>query len=149
MQSFTRRLQVIGAALLLATVTTGALANGADYNDGPVVSRTAIRTVDGHFDDYMHWLDTVWKKQEEAAKRAGILTDYKVLVAQPRGPQDPDIYLVEFYPNWATFDGIGSKLDAISRELAGSVKEANVQEASRAKIRTILGTEVMQEAALK
>jgi hypothetical protein len=149
MQSFTRRLQVIGSALLLATVATAALANGTDYNDGAVVSRTAIRTVDGHFDDYMHWLDTVWKKQEEASKQAGILTDYKVLVAQPRSPQDPDIYLVEFYPNWATFDGIGTKMDAISQQLAGSLKEAATQEADRAKIRTILGTEVMQEAALK
>lgn len=149
MQSLTRRLHVIGSALLLATVATAALASGTDYNDGVVVSRTAIRTVDGHFNDYMHWLDTVWKQQEEASKKAGILTDYKVLVAQPRGPQDPDIYLVEFYPNWATFDGIGTKLDSISKQLAGSVKEADTQEASRAKIRTVLGSEVMQEATLK
>ena len=149
MQSFTRRLQVIGSALLLATVATAALANGTEYNDGAVVSRTAIRTVDGHFDDYMHWLDTAWRQQEEAAKKAGILTDYKVLVAQPRGPQDPDIYLVEFYPNWATFDGIGAKMDSISKQLAGSLKEANAQQASRSSIRTILGSEVMQEATLK
>lgn len=149
MQSITRRLQVIGSALLLATIATAVFANGTDYNDGVVVSRTAIRTVDGHFDDYMHWLDTVWKKQEEAAKKAGILTDYKVLVAQPRGPQDPDIYLIEFYPNWATFDGIGAKMDAISKQIWGSLKQSNSEESGRGKIRTILGTEVMQEAELK
>jgi hypothetical protein len=149
MQSFTRRLQVIGCTLLLATAAATALADGADYTDGPVVSTTAIRTVDGHFNDYMHWLDTVWKEQEEASKKAGILTGYKVLVAQPRSTRDPDIYLVEYYPNWATFDGIGKRLDAISKQLAGSVKNADAQEAGRAKIRTILGTEVMQEAALK
>lgn len=149
MQSITRRLHVIGSALLLATVATAAFANGTDYNDGVVVSRTAVRTVDGHFDEYMHWLDTVWKKQEEAAKKAGILTDYKVLVAQPRGPQDPDIYLIEFYPNWATFDGIGGKMDAISKQVWGSLKESATQEADRGKIRTILGSEVMQEAELK
>lgn len=149
MQPFLRRLQVIGSALMLATLATGAFANGADYNDGLVVSRTAVRTVDGHFDDYMHWLDTVWKQEEEAAKKAGILTDYKVLVAQPRGPQDPDIYLIEFYPNWATFDGIGGKMDAIAKQIWGSLKETNTQEAGRAKIRTILGSEVMQEAELK
>lgn len=149
MQSITRRLQVFGSALLLATVATGALANGTDYNDGQVVSRSAIRTVDGHFDDYMHWLDTVWKQQEEAEKKAGIITDYKVLVAQPRGPHDPDIYLVEFYRNWAAFDGIGGKLDEIAKQISGSVQEANTEEADRGKIRTILGTEVMQEAKLK
>jgi hypothetical protein len=149
MHSITRRLQLIGSALLLATVATAAFANGTDYNDGPVVVRSAIRTTDGHFDDYMHWLDTVWKRQEEAAKKAGILTDYKVLVAQPRGPQDPDIYLVEVYPNWATFDGLGTKMDGISKQIWGSLKQAGVSEAGRDKIRTILGSEVMQEADLK
>ena len=149
MQSMIRRLQIIGSALLLATVATAAFANGTDYNDGQVVSRTAIRTVDGHFDYYMHWLDTVWKKQEDAAKKAGILTGYRVLVAQPRGPQEPDIYLVEFYPNWAAFDGIGGKMDAVAKQIWGSLKETNTQEAVRGKIRTVLGTEVMQEAELK
>ncbi len=149
MRSIARRLQIISAVVLLGTAATGAFANGMDFNDGPVVSRTAIRTVDGHFDDYMHWLDTVWKQQEEAAKKAGIITDYKVLVAQPRGAQDPDIYLVEFYPNWASLDGIGSKMDAISKQIWGSLKQAGSEEASRGKIRTILGTEVMEEAALK
>ena len=149
MQSIIRRLQVIGSAVLLATIATGAFANGTDYNDGQVVVRTAIRTVDGHFDDYMHWLDTVWRQQEEAAKKAGILSDYKVLVANPRNPHDPDIYLVEFYPNWAAFDGIGGKMDAISKQISGSLQAAAAQEADRGKIRTILGSEVMQEATLK
>ena len=40
-----------------------------NYNDGPVLNVAAIRTVDGHFDDYMQWLATAWKKQEEAAKK--------------------------------------------------------------------------------
>jgi len=151
MQCITRRLQVIGSVLLLATIAIApaAFADGTDYNDGQVVVRTAVRTVDGHFDDYMHWLATVWVKEEAAAKKAGILTDYKVLVAQPRGPQDPDIYLVEFYPNWAAFDGMGGKMDAIAKQIWGTLKETNTEEAGRGKIRTILGSEVMQEAKLK
>lgn len=149
MRSTFRRLKVICSTLLLAAVATSAFANGRDYNDGPVVVRTAIRTVDGHFDQYMHWLDTVWKKQEEAEKKAGILIGYDVLVANPRGPQDADIYLVETYPDWAAFDGIGGKLDAIERNLAGSLRNADTQEADRASIRTVLGSEVMQVARLK
>lgn len=147
MQSFARRLQIIGCVLLLAAIGTSAFA--ADYTDGPVVVRTAVRTVDGHFDDYVHWLDTVWTKQEEAEKKAGLITGYTVLFAQPRGPQDADIYLVEFYPNWAAFDGIDAKSDAISKQIWGSLKQAGVSEASRGKIRTILGSEVMQEVKFK
>ena len=131
---------------MLASV---ALANGKDYNDGPVVNVSSIRTVDGHFDDYMHWLATAWKKQEEAAKKAGLVIDYHVYTAEPRSPNDPDIYLVVTYKNWAALDGIGSKFDALSEQLEGSLDKADQAQAARGKIRTILGSETIQEAALK
>jgi hypothetical protein len=97
----------------------------------------------------MHWLATVWKKQEEAAKKAGIITSYSVMVAQPRGPQDPDLYLILESKNWATLDGLGTKLDALTTQLEGSLEKADQSEVSRAKIRTILGSETVQVAVLK
>ena len=109
----------------------------------------AVRTVDGHFDDYMHWLATTWKQQEEAAKKAGLINSYEVLVVEPRGPQDPDIYLVVEYKNWAALDGLGGKLDSISAQIEGSVDKANQSEVSRAKIRTLIGSQTMQRADLK
>jgi hypothetical protein len=126
-----------------------ALANGRDYNDGPVVNVSAIRTVDGHFDDYMHWLATAWKKQEEAARKAGLVVDYHVYTAEPRSASDPDIYLVVTYKNCAALDGISAKLDAVSEQLEGSLDKAAQGEAARGKIRTVLGSETIQEAALK
>jgi hypothetical protein len=137
------------SAASFGMLTSAALANGRDYNDGPVVNVSAIRTVDGHFDDYMHWLATAWKKQEEAAKKAGLVIDYHVYTAEPRSPNDPDIYLVVTYKNWAALDGIGSKLDAVSEQLEGSLEKADQSEAARGKIRTVLGSETIQEAALK
>ena len=128
---------------------SAALANGRDYNDGPVVNVSAIRTADGHFDDYMHWLATGWKKQEEAAKKAGLIIDYHVYTAEPHNPNDPDIYLVVTYKNWAALDGIGGKFDALSEQLEGSLDKADQAQAARGKIRTILGSETIQEATLK
>jgi hypothetical protein len=46
-------------------------------------------------------------------------------------------------------DGLGSKLDAVSAQIEGSVEKADQSEAARVKIRTILGSETMQEAVLK
>jgi hypothetical protein len=134
---------------LVLSFTTFAYADGRNYNDGPVVNVAAIRTVDGHFDDYMQWLATTWKKQEEAAKKAGLITSYQVLVAQPQGPKDPDIYLVTEFKNWAALDGLGSKLDGVSAQIEGSVEKANQSEAERGKIRTVLGSQTMQVAQLK
>jgi len=137
------------ACCSLALAATAALADGTHYNDGPVVNVAAIRTVDGHFDDYMQWLATTFKKQQEAAKKAGLVLSYHVYVAEPHGPNEPDIYLVIEYKNWAAFDGLGGKLDALSAQIEGSVEKANQGQAARGKIRTVLGSQTLQEAVLK
>jgi hypothetical protein len=145
----TQGIRATAALLALATLTTTAFADGRDWTDGPVLNVASIRTVDGHFDDYMHWLATSWKKQEEAAKKAGLITSYRVIVVEARAPSDPDILLVTEYKNWAALDHLGGKLDAISTQVEGSVEKAAQSEAERAKIRTVLGSRTQQEAILK
>ena len=73
----------VGAALSLGSLATVAYADGRDYNDGPVQNVTFVRTVDGHFDEYVHYLATTFKKEQEAAKVAGLITRYEVLIGQP------------------------------------------------------------------
>jgi hypothetical protein len=140
---------IAGSFLALALAMPAAFANGTHHNDGPVVNVAFIRTVDGHFDDYMQWLATTWKKQEEAAKKAGLILSYRVMIAEPRNPMDPDIILMVEYKNWAALDGLGGKLDAVSAQVEGSVEKANQSEVDRAKIRTVLGSSTVQEAVLK
>lgn len=144
-----RILCAVGAVLSFGSLATVAYADGRDYNDGPVQNVTFIRTVDGHFDDYMHWLATTYKKQQEAAKAAGLITRYEVLVGQPHNSQDADIILITEFKNWAALDHLGSKLDQISAKVEGSVDVANKSEADRAKIRTVLGSDNVQVAELK
>ncbi len=149
MTRITRALGAAGALLSLTALSNVALADGRDWNDGPVVNVSAIRTVDGHFDDYMHWLATDWKKLQESAKAAGLITRYEVLVVEARNPHDADIYLVVEYKNWAALDNLGGKFDQVLTKMAGSVEKANQEQADRAKIRTVLGSETMQVAVLK
>ena len=145
----TGRLAAIAALPALAALTTSAWADGRDYNDGPVVNSYYIRTIDGHFDDYMHWLATTYKKEQEAAKAAGLITNWRVLVVEARTPQDPDIILVTEYKNWAALDHLAGKMEQVSAQVEGSVDAANKSEADRAKIRTVLGSRTSQEAILK
>jgi hypothetical protein len=137
------------ALLALTSLTSPAFADGRDWNDGPVVNVASIRTVDGHFDDYMRWLSTTYKKQQEAAKKAGLITGYRVFVVEPRGPNDPDVLLVTEFKNWAALDHLGSKLDGVSVQIEGSLEKADQSEVDRAKIRTVLGSRTQQEALLK
>jgi hypothetical protein len=144
-----RILCALGAVISLGSLTVVAYADGRDWNDGPVQSVTFIRTIDGHFDDYMHWLATTYKKQQEAAKAAGLITRYEVLVSQPHNLQDADIILITEFKNWAALDHLGSKLDQVSAKVEGSVDAANKSAADRAKIRTVLGSDIAQIAELK
>src|ERR1700739_1993393 len=144
----TRTLCAFAALPALAALTTTALADGRDFNDGPVINVASIRTVDGHFDDYMHWLATTWKKQQETAKAAGLIISYRVILIEPRGPQDPDVLLVTEFKNWAALDHLGGKMDQVATQVEGSVEASNKSEADRAKIRTGLGARTTQAALL-
>jgi hypothetical protein len=145
-----KRCCVLGSLLAASAVmATPALSDGKHFNDGPVINVSWIRTVDGHFDDYMAWLATTWKRQEEAAKKAGVILSYRVIVAEPRGAQDADIILVTEFKNCAALDGLGGKLDSVSVQVEGSLEKANQNEVDRGKIRTVLGSQTMQEALLK
>ena len=149
MTRITRALGAAAALLSLTALSSVALADGRDWNDGPVINVAAIRTVDGHFDDYMHWLATTWRKQQENAKAKGLILSYRVVVAEARDPHDADIFLVTEFKNWAALDNLGGKFDQVSAEVEGSVEAASKSEVDRAKIRTVLGSRTMQEARLK
>jgi hypothetical protein len=140
-----------GAGVLAALLSLSSLAyaDGRNYSDGPVINVSFVRTLDGHFDEYMQFLATTYKKQQEAAKKAGLILSYEVDVAQPHGPNDPDIILITRFKNWAALDGLGGKFDSLATQLEGSVDKANQGQAARGKIRTILGSETVQEAVLK
>ena len=126
-----------------------ALAADRPYTEGPISVVTAIRTVDGMWDDYVAWLGGPWKQLMEAEKQAGLILDYRVYTATARNPNEPDLYLVVIYKNWASFDGLTAKEDAITEKLIGPLKKANAEYAERGKLRKILGEELIQQLILK
>jgi hypothetical protein len=132
-----------------ALSSMAALADDHAYTEGPVVNVTAVRTEPGQFDAYMKYLDTAFKASMEAAKKTGDVISYRVVTVEPRGENDPDLYLVINYKNWATQDGSTAKADAISKQIEGSLEAANKSMVDRGKIRRILGSWTGQELDLK
>ena len=143
------RLAAYAAFATLACTSFTALADDHAYTQGPVVNVSRIRTVDGKFDEYMKWLDTTWKKENEASKKAGYILSYEVLAIEAREPNDPDLLLRITYKNWAALDGALEKGDAIAKEIEGSVAAASQAQYDRSKIRTVLGSATMQVLELK
>jgi len=143
------RVAAFAAFFGLAFTSVAAFADEHPFTEGQVVQVSSIRTDYGKFDEYMKFLDTTWKASQEAAKKAGYVTGYKVITVEPRGENDPDIYLVIYYKNWAALDGATAKFDTIAKQVEGSVAAANQGAVDRGKIRRILGSFTGQELDLK
>ena len=143
--------RLYGSLVILFALFLSGVATAADrpYTEGPVSVVSAIRTETGMFDDYMAWIAGPWKQDMEAQKKAGIVVEYKVYATSPRNPNEPDLYLVVTYKNWASFDGLNAKLDPITEKLSGSVQKANAEAVGRGKMRKVLGDEILQQLILK
>jgi len=143
------RIAVCAALIGLTMTSITALADDHAYTEGTVVNVAAIRTAYGKFDEYMQYLDTVWKAEQEAAIKAGNIVSYRVITVEARGENDPDIYLVINYKNWAALDGATAKSDAIAKQVEGTLAASNQGAADRSKIRRVLGSWTGQELKLK
>lgn len=115
------------------------------YKDGVVVVVTSVRTQPGKFNDYVRYLTGPYSQIMNQAKQQGIVTNFSFYSTLPKSPDDPDLYIVETYPNMATFDTITEKMTAISNKVFGSLKQADTADANREEFRKILGTEMLRE----
>jgi hypothetical protein len=146
---FSNRFAAYAVLTALACTSVGAYADDHAYTEGVIVNVARIRTVDGKFDDYVKWLSTTWKQEQEAGKKAGNIVSYEVMGVEPRTPDDPDLLLIVRYKNWAALDGALAKNDAIAKQIEGSVAAASQSQVDRAKIRRVLGSSTMQVLDLK
>lgn len=147
----TLKTRALGALMVVvgAFSFAGTAAADPSFNEGTVSVVASIRTETGHFDEYMAWLQSTWKKGMEAQKAAGIIVSYNVYLARPRTADDPDVYLVMTYKNLAAMDGLADRVEGVTSKVLGTRAEQSAANADRGKIRTVLGSEVIREAILK
>lgn len=137
------------AALTLFAAPALAQSEGPSYDKGSVWEYAQVKTVDGHFDDYMKWLSGPWQEQQEALKKAGFIKSYKVLVVDSPRKDEADIILVTEYANMAGFDRSTKDEYAMGEKIWGSLSKASQEQAARSSIRTLMGVMTTREAVLK
>jgi L-rhamnose mutarotase len=101
------------------------------------------------FEEYMKYLAGPYKQVMEEQKKAGIIVDYAIYAADPRGPHDPDLYLVTVYKNMAALDDLNAKTDGITERIYGAMDQQSAATVQRGKLRTLIGSEYMRELNLK
>src|SRR6476659_11241587 len=110
-----KRLVMIAACAALAVIAAGLVRAQSDapYTEGPIWTITMVKTKPGMDDDYLKMIAKTFKAANEEAKKAGIISDYKVLIGDTSTPQDFNILLMQQLPNMAALDGLRDKLDPI------------------------------------
>jgi hypothetical protein len=123
------------------------------YSYGPVMQVNYIHVDYGHFDEYMAWVTSTWVPTMEAEKKAGLIIGYKVVQAEPKSPDEPNLHLEITYKNMAAYAGdIGDQaaaFDAVTDKVICDTACQNQARVHRNEIRKLLGTEVFREIVFK
>ncbi len=110
---------------------------------------TFVQTNDGRLYDYMTDLRDHWKVIYDVAKEEGHIISYKILMADRARPAVWDVMILVEYPNWAAFDGIRERFDAIAEQVFGSLEQESQASIERSSLRTVLGAKLAQELRLR
>jgi hypothetical protein len=118
------------------------------YTEGPVTLVEYIQVEYGHFEEYIDWLNSIFKPTMEATKEAGIIIDYKIFRAIPKSPDEPNIVRMITYKNMAALDK-GVEEEDVAKKVIGSTEVQNNARVVRNDYRKLLGSELIRELILK
>ena len=119
------------------------------YKEGTVWGVSFIKVKPGMFDVYLRDLATQRKGVMDEAKKAGLIVSEKMLSGQSFGRDDWDLMLMVEYKNWAAFDGLSAKFDALALKVVGSEEKQLQTMMKRIEVREILGEKTLQEISFK
>ena len=140
-------LRLVAVAMLCGGMAAPMMAFAQDkpYTEGTVWTVSMIRVKPGMFDVYMRDVLPLRTKINEEAKKQGLLISSHILSGNSMGRDDWDVMFLDEYKNWAAFDGITAKYDAIAAKIVGSEEKQVQLMTKRGDVREILGNKVMQE----
>jgi len=141
-------LQLTSAAILCALCAM-AHAQEKPYTEGSVWNISMIRVKPGMLDVYMREVLPLRKKINEEAKKQGILVSDHVFTGNSMGRDDWDVMFMTEFKNWAAFDGITAKYDAIASKIVGPEDKQVQLMTKRTETREIIGNKTMQELIVK
>jgi hypothetical protein len=108
-----------------------------------------IRVKPGMLDVYMRDVLPLRKKIDDEAMKQGLILSDHVLLGSASGRDDFDVMFMTEYKNWAVFDGLTAKYDAIVGRIVGSEEKQGQLMTKRSEVREIVGEKQMQELVLK
>ena len=139
----------VGAAMIAAALATPAIAQESNYKPGSVWEASRIDVLPGQFENYMDYLATTWKKNQEMAKAEGIVLDYHVLATNNARAGEPELILIVEYKDYRTTaqqEAFSKKVNAM---MATDDRKQAVASGERGTMRELMGSTEYQELILK
>ncbi len=142
-------LKVLLVTAVVAAAATPVIAQMHKYfTPGTVWTVTMIRTASGMDQMYMQYLDTQFKKGEDAQVKAGFEKSYKVLRTLDDGGAW-NLLILREYANLAAVEANEEKSDALAQQVHGTDDVQMQGYQDRSKFREVVGTRYARELMLK
>jgi hypothetical protein len=115
------------------------------YREGSVWSVGLIKVKPGMLNAYMRDLAATRKPLMAEAKKSGLVVSERMLLGDSANSRDFNLILMVEYKNWAAFDGLSDKFEALSSKIVGSEDKQMQITVKRTDLREIFGNKLMQE----
>jgi hypothetical protein len=118
------------------------------FSPGTIWTVTMIQMTSGMDQKYLQYLDTSFKKSEDAQVKAGFLKSYRIL----RTMDDSgawNLLILREYASLATLEANVEKADALYQQTEGTDQTQMQGYEDRSKYRTVVGTKYARELILK
>ena len=98
---------------------------------------------------YLNYIASDWKRNQEVAKKEGLIVSYKVLTAEGHSPTDWNIILMTEHKDLASLEANQDKGDALMQKVIGDDQKQMQGYKERAEIRDIIGDRLAREIVLE
>ncbi|MCS6806094.1 MAG: hypothetical protein RMM98_05380 [Acidobacteriota bacterium] len=119
------------------------------YRNGSVWEIGFIRVKPGMDTAYLNYLASEWKRNQEAAKREGLILSYKVLMTEAHGSMDWNLLLLTEYKDLATMEANEPKAEALAQRIIGDDQKQMQGYKERLEIREVMGQRLAREIVLE
>jgi hypothetical protein len=142
-----RAVVLIGVLTALAAVPVIAQIHKF-YSPGTVWTVTMIKMASGMDQSYLQYLDSQFKKSEDAQIKAGFEKSYKILRTMDDGG-GWNLLILREYTSLASIETNQEKADALLQQTDGTDQAQMQGYQDRSKYREIVGTKYARELVLK
>ncbi|HEU0200506.1 MAG TPA: hypothetical protein VFR86_08725 [Burkholderiaceae bacterium] len=144
-----RLLTMLWSFFGLCLLAGGVAAQSKPYAEGTVWAVSFIQVKAGMLDVYLRELAPQRKAIIDEAKKQGLILSSRILTGPNINKEDWNLMILDEYKNWAAFDGLSAKMDALAAKVVGPEDKQVQLMIKRTEVREIIGGKTMQELMLK